>query len=486
MSAERAGRWLRVSSGGQDEANQEPSIDKWIDDHAYQVPADCTYTVHGKSASKGKHQKYLDRMLADMRAGKISVLVVWQSSRIERRGIYSVFDLAQRVREAGGRIEYTEDTHLNAVNEMSDVNLALNAHMDYQKSQTISKTTRAGHNRSRANKALIGRPPWGYTSEGDRYNRRLITTPEGEKYAPELFTRIADGQKLTEVSAWLSGVTGRSWFPRVITQTIRRTTYRGERRDGKGRIVHTCPALVDGDLWRRANANLDARPSGRRGHPLDLDAGALQSGLVFCGNRECTAGPDSPMYRARDSYRCAGRGAQRRGCGCTVDLTQADELMNKVMSGLRRPVLEPRFHPAEGHQIELDDVDQQLADLPQRGLPRAAEQAERERLWARQDELSALPAKAAWTEFVPVLDAAGEPVTYGSKWASSDQAARRAWLKDAGFSVSLARPDMLADGYDGDDGDGVLSTVDIYESGTAALIFEWAGDGDAGLGRSLH
>src|ERR1039458_5993080 len=111
---EQAGIWLRVSTGGQDEANQLPDLLAWCAGHDYAVAA--TYEVHGKSAYKGKQDADLDRALADMAARKITVLVVWASDRIERRGAYNAFDLARRVREAGGRIEYVKDTYLNEAN----------------------------------------------------------------------------------------------------------------------------------------------------------------------------------------------------------------------------------------------------------------------------------------------------------------------------------------------------------------------------------
>lgn len=53
-----------------------------------------SYRLHGKSASKGKHAAVLDQAVADMEAGLHTVLVVWQSSRIERRGAWNAFDLA--------------------------------------------------------------------------------------------------------------------------------------------------------------------------------------------------------------------------------------------------------------------------------------------------------------------------------------------------------------------------------------------------------
>jgi DNA invertase Pin-like site-specific DNA recombinase len=497
-TAERAGRWLRVSSGGQDEANQEPDINGWIASHGYEDAE--TYQLHGKSASKGKQDKELNRVVADMRRGHIGVLVVWQSSRIERRGAYSVFDLARRVKEAGGRIEYVQDAYLNETNEMSDVMLALAATKDKQKSLDISKQVLAAHQRSRGNHALTGKYTWGYASEGPKYERRMITTAEGEKYVPQVFTRIADGQSLVEVAAWLSEQTGHTWHARSIAKMIRNTAYRGEHRDAKGNTICKCPPLAGNELWNRANASLDARPSARRGQRSDLDGAgaAVLSGIAGCGNPGCDAtgaGP-SPMYRIVSGsgnqeripfYRCSGRtgrGApKRRGCGCMVPVADADALLDKAMTGLLRPVLRPVFHPATGYAIELGDIAQALRDLPAQGLDEDAEDAERARLRAERRRLDALPKKAAWTEWVPVLDADGKPDTWGAKWARSDRAARRTWLREAGFALYLSRPDM--DVEDNDDDADDLSRTDVHEGDRAVLTFGWDGDEDAGLARGL-
>jgi DNA invertase Pin-like site-specific DNA recombinase len=49
---DKAGRWLRVSTSGQSEENQEPDIDKYIADQGYEPLR--TYRLHGKSASNGE------------------------------------------------------------------------------------------------------------------------------------------------------------------------------------------------------------------------------------------------------------------------------------------------------------------------------------------------------------------------------------------------------------------------------------------------
>jgi hypothetical protein len=322
----------------------------------------------------------------------------------------------------------------------------------------------------------------------------MAPTAEGQRYVPEVFTRIADSQTLDAVAAWLSKQTGRTFHPRVIAAMIRNTSYMGQRRDASGTIVHTFPELVSGDLWRRANANLDARPSARRGQRNDLTTGAaLLSGLVFCGNPSCSAGPDSPMYKIlsqrgteRIAYlRCSGRGAQRKGCGCMVPMADADALMNWNMNQLILPVLRPVPHPATGHQVELDDVNQALRDLPAQGLDDDAEDDERARLRSERKRLQDLPAKPAWTEFVPVLGDDGEPLLYGDKWKNSDQAERRRWLKDdAGFRAYLGKPGMVAPADDGPE-DEAFHRVESYQTDRAVLTFQWRDDDDPGFTRGL-
>jgi hypothetical protein len=85
-----------------------------------------------------------------------------------------------------------------------------------------------------------------------------------------------------------------------------------------------------------------------------------------------------------------------------------------------------------------------------------------------------------------VLDEAGEPLTYGAKWAKAAQAERRAQLRDAGFALYLGRPGML-DGASEDDPYPyeALSRRDVRNGERAALALEWTGDEDAGLARGL-
>jgi DNA invertase Pin-like site-specific DNA recombinase len=113
----------------------------------------------------------LDRAIEDMKAGRLQVLVVWQSSRIE----------------------YAKDAYLNDASEMSDVILALAAIKDRKESQGKSERVRPAHARIDGNGAWRGRAPFGYAAVGDKFCKRLVPTDVGRDLAPEIFGRIAGG-----------------------------------------------------------------------------------------------------------------------------------------------------------------------------------------------------------------------------------------------------------------------------------------------------
>jgi DNA invertase Pin-like site-specific DNA recombinase len=78
-------RFFRVSSDGQDEANQVKDVDQHVADHGYQVAR--TFTFHDVSASKGEHEAELAEILADIKAGLYTAVVIANSARIDRRDV---------------------------------------------------------------------------------------------------------------------------------------------------------------------------------------------------------------------------------------------------------------------------------------------------------------------------------------------------------------------------------------------------------------
>jgi DNA invertase Pin-like site-specific DNA recombinase len=433
---EPAGHWLRVSSTGQDETSQIPDNEQWIKAHGYDVKE--TYTLHSYSAFKGtrKFDKAWAKVLTDIKNGVISVLVVWKTDRIDRK--LNTLHMLKQVVDAGGRVEFTTQPHLNDLTTMAGrIALKIQEEIAYAESKDKSDRVRAKHANLRRAKSLIGRPPFGYYVVQAEGIKKLKPTTEGLKYVPQIFRRVADGQSLMAVAKWLDSegvkppqANSKKWSPKSLAQLIRRTTYIGERQDASGYVLEVEP-LVDVKLWDDANKRLSAAPiRGKRGpkiHEQALLVGALKCGncggsmyRVFCGRHP---------YR-QPYYRCYGKLPQPKGCGASmVSLKLLDAIVDDAMSADLTFVMTTKFIPGHNYEKEIKVIERELFKLPTRGLPEEDEDAERARLRAEKRRLLALPTVPDNWDTAPVMEN-GEPITHAAKWQASDLTGKREILKE--------------------------------------------------------
>lgn len=437
-----AGIWVRVSSGGQDEANQVPDLLRYCDQHDYN--AKITYTVHGKSASKGRHQKDLDQALADMRAGLIRVLVIWHSDRIERRPGKALLDLLAEFSAAGGRVESVKEPTLGQLDFGSQVTTFIAGLVNHEKSRHLSEQVGMAYERIRENSALQGRPPFGLTTEGPKYERRLVPTEEGRRLVPEVYERVIRGESLGVIAAWLTRETGRAWWAKSVAALVRNPTYRGQRCEQDpvtklyGAMLHKCEPIVDAGTWKRANDNLDRRP--KRGKVYAANR-AMLSGALTCPR--C----GGPMYRVNSLtsrqgqpvkvpyYRCSGTGPNRKSeCRNMVPVGLADNAVSEIIGRrFNGPVMIRTLVPGRNHDAELTDLRYEMQQLSLRGLSWDEEDAERARLRAEYDRIAALPSVPDRWEETP----AGE--TYSQVWERLPVSERGPWLRSEGFVVTANR-----------------------------------------------
>jgi len=464
---EPTGIWLRVSSGGQDEANQEPDLERYCQEHDYLI--EHRYEVHGKSAYHGQQQADLDQALADMRAGVIKVLVIWHSDRIERRPGKALLDVLAEFGAAGGRVESVQEPTLGQLDFGGQVTTFIAGLVNHEKSKHIAEQVGLAHDRIRAAGALgAGGIPWGYESAGEKYGRRLVPSPEGRKYVPEIYNRVIAGESQATVAAWLCKETGLPWWLHTVGRLVRNPVYRGHRCEvarvtdpatGKmheehGRVLHRCEPLVDAATWRRANEARKSRP--KRG-PANAANRAMLAGAIYCPRCE-----DSPMYRVMAGratcrtayYRCSGRGAARKGCGNMVRCELADAAVSKI-AARRFWVLketERTLIPGTNYEAELAEVDYELQHLS-RDLPAADYIAEVTRLMAERDRLSARPSVPDRWEVTET----GR--TYDQLWEALDPAERGPWLVRQGFRVTATREAVTLTQEDPAGGLPFLATV---------------------------
>jgi DNA invertase Pin-like site-specific DNA recombinase len=433
---ERAGRWVAVSTGGQDERDQEPDIDRWIADHGYE-PVE-TYRLHGVSRYKGtkRHDAELDRVIEDMRRGHIQVLTVWQSSRIERRGAYNAFDLARRVREAGGRIEYVKDAHLNMANDMADVNLALQSTMDRLSSKAKSDAVLKKHRALKERGSYVGRAKFGYHLVTLDPEHKMIEPNSDAETAHAIFEEIADGRSLRDVGE------PRGMWPRTVQTIIRSETYKGRHHHGTD--VLTVPAIVSPELWRRANDRLSGTRTGRRGRVQGQPA--LLTSVLYCGPCH-DRGVTSPMYRGGngDYYRCSGTGRAKRGCGHMLGIDACEIMAVHYMTS--GPQAQERYTMT----VTVPDDRQDRIETLQDELTDATKRRDRAGVNRIMDELEAIETEPAAAPRTRTKDMG---MTIGQHWQSLDRDARRAWMlrdgwrmwawKDAEYGIRLAAQERAA------------------------------------------
>lgn len=318
---------------------------------------------------------------------------------------------------------------------------------------------------------LVGRPPFGYTSAGDRYDRHLVPTDEGRTYIPLVYQHCIDGWSLEKIAKWLNaeGVKPVSgvWWPRSIGGLIKNPVYKGHRckreavppddvqeREGKviryrygntwvetprwqyGKAIHRCEPLVHAARWKRANEELHARIN--RGLP-DPQHRAMLAEALFCPFCE-----DSPMYRHRATsrgrayfyYRCFGRGSERRSCGNMVRVELVDAAVNEIMaSTFDVPLMRHEIVYGNETEIEaeLERIKVELKQLVARELDWEGEDRERARLRAEYDRLASTVLIEDRVELVETDD------TYFELWERLSLPERGPWLVEQEFRVTASK-----------------------------------------------
>jgi|SRR5271157_266045 len=289
---------------------------------------------------------------------------------------------------------------------------------------------------------LVGRPPFGYVSEGVKYDHTIVPTEEGRRLVPEIFERCIDSQSLAAIAAWLEEQTGRPWWPRTVGTIIRNPTYIGRRcqQDPKtrkyGRTLVRCEPLVDAATFARAGESLDGRP--KRG-PVNPETRAPLSGVLFCPR--CAS---SPMYRIAAGrgasraayYRCTGRGANRTSCGNMVRAEIADAAVDQlIMEWFGTPVMAHQVIPGNEAQIaaRVEEIRFEIRQLGSADLDDEEYDRRLAGLRAERDRVKA-------AEVVPDrVELTGTGEVYSELWARTPVAERGPWLARHGFRVTASK-----------------------------------------------
>ena len=288
------------------------------------------------------------RLLADLRAGLIQIVWLWESSRGDRK-LYEWVGFLELCRELDVRIYVeTHEQLYNLGNHRHMKTLAEEGvHNAYASDETSLRVRR-----SLAAAAARGRPhgpaDYGYVRRYDPVTRKYITQepdPPRSDIAAEIISRVALRDPVVTIARDLMsrGVLtpkgGTRWSRQTIRQIALNPEYTGCRRlkdgtfapgwvDGEfttswvpitGIETHLAAVAVLGDVTRSTQ-----RP-GRQERLLSYLAACGECGASLTGGKD---------YKGRLQYRC-----QTRGCGCIhVSQEWLDELVTiAVLDALADP-----------------------------------------------------------------------------------------------------------------------------------------------------
>jgi len=169
-SRKRAALYLRVSTsdGRQTEENQRAELRAFCQREGYQVTGE--YVDH-ESGRKGRRtRKAFDQIFQVAEAREIDLVIFWSLDRFSREGIRKTIHYLQQLESLGvGFRSYTEP-YLNTENELvRHILLGVLSHFAEYEAKKISRRTKAGLKRARAEGKQIGRP-----SKFDQHKDQLM------------------------------------------------------------------------------------------------------------------------------------------------------------------------------------------------------------------------------------------------------------------------------------------------------------------------
>jgi DNA invertase Pin-like site-specific DNA recombinase len=311
------------------------------------------YVDNDISAYSGKKRPAYERMLTDIKAGKLDAVVVWDLDRLHRRPIEleHFIDLADTHRLALATVSGDTDLGTDSGRLFARIKGAV------ARSEGERKSAR--QRRAQLQAAQRGLPAGGPRAFGYERDGLTVRDPEA-KALRDAYASLLAGRSMVGIARDLDAagfVTGR--LGRRFNHSAARAVLVNPRNAGlrayRGEIVGQAawPAIVDEDTWRTAHALLT--DSERRRGPGSSARKWLLGGLALCGR--CDDGTTVKVtYREADAN---GRNVRAYRCRNSSHLTREASFCDwrvteRVVARLSRD---------DARDLLIDDDREDLADL---------------------------------------------------------------------------------------------------------------------------
>ena len=389
---------------------QRADLDRWAEQAGVQVVDH--YADPGVSArKKAAKRPGLQRMLADVRAGKIDLIVFTKLDRWFRSvsEYYKVQEVLEQFHVNWRTTQEDYDTSTAA--GRLKVNIMLSVAQD-EADRTGERIRAVFDGKRQRLEPLTGSLPTGYRLEG----KRMVRDPETEQAVETFFRAYLASGSVSEARAAVLDRCRFSIGDALARKMLDNPAYAGAFHGVEG----MCPPYVTREELQRIRV-LRGRAARRAGEGRVY----LFSGLLYCGVCGCRLGGHANS-RGAPFYNCPGRYV-RKSCPNSVNLSER-KIEAQLLAALDGPLSRyaVRFtapRPSGAEKREAAAVRRRLERLKELYLsdllPLEEYRADRAALQRRLEQLSAPPpggadparldalAREGWQTAYHALDAAG-------------------------------------------------------------------------------
>ena len=282
------------------------------------------YVDEGLSAATTKRRENFHRMVRDGKAGRFDLIITKEITRFARNTLDSI-QYTRELLNAGVGVFFQND-NINTFDEDSELRLTIMSGIAQDELRKLSSRVKFGHQQAIKNNVVLGNSRiFGYRKEVGR----LVIDPEQASMVHELFQLYATGRysmKQLETLFWEKGYrnyNGKKIAHTTMSGVISNPKYKGYYVGNKVKVIdlftkkqkflppeewvmfkdetgEIVPAIVEEDLWERANQVLKKRSEDVKNRQGRCNHGNLLTGKLVCTH--CGA-----AYYRRDSKDRSGK-----------------------------------------------------------------------------------------------------------------------------------------------------------------------------------
>ena len=264
------------------------------------------YVDEGLSAATTKNREDFHRMLEDGKAGLFDLIITKEITRFARNTLDSI--LYTRELLGSGVGVFFQNDNINTFDEDSELRLTIMSGIAQDELRKISGRVKFGHAQAIKNGVVLGNSRiFGYVKDGGR----LVIDESEAPMVRELFELYATGEysmKQIETLFWDKGYrnhNGKKIAHTTMSGMISNPKYKGYYVGNKVKVIdlftkkqkflppeewvmfkdetgEIVPAIVDEELWDKANAVLKKRSEDVKGRQGICNHANLLTGKLYC------------------------------------------------------------------------------------------------------------------------------------------------------------------------------------------------------------